>query len=99
MLTTRRNRNKKKTLSRTARPQHPPGSPIRPLLLVVVLAAAGAVSVGYGQCNYSVLEVVGPGCPPFGTPTPLIATGLNGMGEVVGHYRDCSDNTLRYPFY
>jgi uncharacterized membrane protein len=68
------------------------------MLLIALVLTLGPATHVFGQCNYSVQQIIGPGCPPFGSPTPLIATGLNKNGEVVGHYADCS-NENRHPFY
>ena len=57
------------------------------------MAAAAAVGVlgiangAAGQCQYEVTTIWGPGCPSG--PTPIVATGINELGDVVGFYYHC----------
>jgi uncharacterized membrane protein len=79
-------------------PKRTGGQGIAAHLASAAILAAGSAGAAFGQCNYSHQEIVAPPCPFIGPP-PLIGTGLSNHGEVVGHFRDCDDTTIRHPFY
>ena len=58
-------------------------------ILAVVLALAVDATSAQIPCGYQVLILQGPSCPPLNIPPPTTATGVNDLGDVVGHYSQC----------
>jgi hypothetical protein len=67
---------------------------------ILCILPLGDRSAAFAQCQYEITHSIiqGPPCGPSGNPVPIIPSGMNSMGHVVGRVGDCLNPSISYGF-